>query len=109
MASHSTEECTGGSLNDDETDYGSDFSPEEAEILLDLASGKQPVDTEDNPIVIEIENHGEQTLRVPRALGRESWSLLFQAARTADEAAERIRISVKDDGDANCKPIYSML
>jgi exonuclease V len=109
MASHSTEGCTGNSLNDDETDYGSDFSPEEAEILLDLASRKQRLDTEDNPIVTDIEDHGEQALRVPRALGRGSRSPLFQAARAADEAAERIGTSVENDADANCKPINFIL
>jgi exonuclease V len=105
MASHSAEECTGNSINDDETDYGSDFSPEDAEILFDLASGKQQFDSEDNPIVTEIEHHEEQTLRIPRTLCRESKSPLFQAAAAADEAAQQISSSLKKGKFMDCKNI----
>jgi exonuclease V len=91
------------SINDDESDYGSEFSPEEEEILLDLVSGQQQVETEDNPIVPEIEHDYEKTLRIPRTVGRESKSPLFQAARAAEEVAEQINRSVRNDVFSDCK------
>lgn len=103
MASSSTEECAGNSLDDPETDYGSDFSPEEEEILRALASGTQRADTEDNPIVTQLERHEEQTLRIPRAFGKEPRSALFEAAQTADDIAERIRATVENDRHSDCK------
>jgi exonuclease V len=103
MASNSTEECTGNSVNDYETDYGSDFSPEEEEILFDLASRGQRVETEDNPIVTKPEHNEEQALRIPRALGRDPSFALLQAAQAADAVAERIRTSVATDGYSDCK------
>lgn len=105
MASHSVEECTGNIINDDETDYGSDFSPEEAEILLDVVTGNQQLESEDNPIVTGIEHYEEQALRMPHNFGRESKSPLFQAAATAEEVAERMRRSVEIDSFATCKSI----
>lgn len=107
MASHSTEGCTGGSIDGDETDYGSDFTPEEEDILLDLASAKQQVEIEDNPIITGIEHHDEQTLRIPRTLGRESRSPLFQAAKAAEEVAQQILGTVKDGSYSGCKTDYN--
>lgn len=92
-----------GGINDDETDYGSDISPEEEQQLLDLASGHQQAKPEDNPIVTEVEHHVEQTLRLPRTLGRESRSPLFQAARAAEEVAGQISSSVQNGSYADCK------
>jgi exonuclease V len=103
MASHSTEECTENPVNDYETDYGSDFSPEEEEILFDLASRGLRVETDDNPIVTEPEHNEEQALRIPRALGRDPTSALLQAVQAADDVAERIRASVATDGYSDCK------
>lgn len=103
MASHSTNGCTGNSANDYESDYGSDFSPEEEEILFDLASRGQRLEIEDNPIVTKPEHNEEQALRIPRVLGRDSTSPLFKAAQAADDVAERIRTSVATDGYSNCK------
>lgn len=103
MASHSIEECTGNIINDDETDYGSDFSPEEAEILLDVATGNQQLESEDNPIVTGIEHYEEPVLRMPHTFGRESKSPLFRAAATAEEVAERMRRSVEIDSFATYK------
>lgn len=57
-----------------ESDYGSDFSPEEQDIVNTLLSSfpAQIETVEDNPIVNEIEYHEPpSTLRVPRTLGRE--------------------------------------
>lgn len=62
-------------------DYGSDFSPEEEQILEQLLSSaaarvdtKTPItDIEDNPIVTDVEYHASpRTARFPRVLGRES-------------------------------------
>jgi exonuclease V len=98
MASPATKEHLEQSVNDGESDYGSDFSPEEAETLGKLLSWKPIEDVEDNPIVNEIEHHDPQrTLRLPRKLGREQMAPLFQAARAAGEVAEEIRKSIKTD------------
>jgi exonuclease V len=105
MASHAAEGPIDGSINDDETDYGSDFSPEEEQQLLDLVSGQQQVKPEDNPIVTEVEHHDEQTLRLPRTLGRELRSPLFQAARAAEEVAGRISRSVQNGSYTDRKSI----
>lgn len=90
----------------DGSDYGSDFTPEEDEILQRLASG-QPVaiaEIEDNPIVNSVEYHEpSQTLRVPRVFGREERSPLYQAARAAEQVAEQISNSVKSDSYPRCK------
>jgi hypothetical protein len=96
MASPATKEHLKQSVNDGESDYGSDFSPEEAEIVGNLLSWKPIEDVEDNPIVNEIEHHDPQrSLRLPRKLGREQMSPLFQAARAAEEVAEQISKSIK--------------
>ncbi|KAH7384939.1 exonuclease V a 5' deoxyribonuclease-domain-containing protein [Cadophora sp. MPI-SDFR-AT-0126] len=79
---------------DTDTDYGSDFSPEQEEIVQRLLSGKHVED--DNPITNEIEHHDpRQSLRLPRVFGREERSPLFQAARAAEKIAEQIAESVK--------------
>jgi exonuclease V len=91
------------SINDEESDYGSEFSPEEEVILLDLVSGQQQVEIEDNPVVPQIEHDDEKTLRIPRTVGRDSKSPLFQAARAAEEVAKQISRSVKNGGFSDCK------
>ena len=48
------------SINDEESDYGSEFSPEEEVILLDLVSGQQQVEIEDNPVVPQIEHDDDE-------------------------------------------------
>ena len=94
-------------FNDADSDYGSDFSPEEKQIVERLLSG-QPVE-DDNPIVNEIEHHDPQrTLRLPRVFGREERSPLFQAARAAEKVAEQISNSVKSgEHYPDCKPRFS--
>lgn len=78
-----------------DSDYGSDFSPEEVEIVEKLLSPVHPLELEDNPIVNEIEYHDpERTLRIPRAFGKEQISPLFQAIRDAERVAEQINDSV---------------
>jgi len=90
------------SLNDGDTDYGSDFSSEEDQIVRRLLSGQAEI--EDNPIVNEIEYHGsDQVLRVPRVFGREERSPLYQAARAAEQVAEQISQSVKASKYPDCK------
>lgn len=94
MASPATVAIIKDDMSDGDTDYGSDFSPEEAEIVERLLSAQTAI--EDNPIVNEVEYHGaEQTLRIPRILGREQQSPLFQAARAAEGVAQQIVHSVK--------------
>lgn len=81
-------------LQDDDSNYGSDFSPEEAQIIESLLSPKF-VDIEDNPILNGIEHHGRPSiLRLPHALGHEQRSTLFQAARAAERVAEKLSDSV---------------
>lgn len=93
MASPAIDDPGGASINDGESDYGSDFSPEEEQIVARLLSGQQ-IDIEDNPIVTEVEHSdAAQTLRVPR-FGTEQKSPLFAAARVAERVAEKISESV---------------
>ncbi|KAF7942906.1 uncharacterized protein EAE97_006360 [Botrytis byssoidea] len=93
-------EMTGLSPNsaDSESDYGSDFSPEEVEIVEKLLSpvhSKEPTEIEDNPIVTEIEYHEpERALRLPRVVGKEQISPLLQAIRDAERVADQINASV---------------
>ncbi|KAF5876270.1 putative exonuclease v protein [Botrytis fragariae] len=84
---------------DSESDYGSDFSPEEVEIVEKLLSpvhqSKEPTEIEDNPIVTEIEYHEpERALRLPRVVGKEQISPLLQAIRDAERVADQINASV---------------
>lgn len=82
-------------MNDGDSDYGSDFSPEEEQIVTALLSAQLPAAEDDNPIVNEIEHHDPQrTLRLPRVLGREERSPLFQAARAAEAIADQISKTV---------------
>ncbi|TGO70030.1 hypothetical protein BOTNAR_0004g00150 [Botryotinia narcissicola] len=83
---------------DSESDYGSDFSPEEVEIVEKLLSpvhSNEPTEIEDNPIVTEIEYHEpERALRLPRVVGKEQISPLLQAIRDAERVADQINASV---------------
>ncbi len=96
---------------DEDTDYGSDFSPEEELIVAQLLSLPTPEVLDDNPIVnddIEIDlqdegNQHRQTLRLPRVFGREERSPLFQAAMAAEKVAEQIHRSVGGEGDQDCE------
>jgi exonuclease V len=91
-------------MNDGETDYGSDFSPEEEQIVTKLLSGT-PVDIEDNPIVNGVEYAANQpALRLPRVLGRETRYPLFEAARAAKELSEPTSESIKTGEYSDCKP-----
>jgi exonuclease V len=95
MASPAIEPQLGTLMNDSESDYGSDFSPEEEQIVSRLLSGQQ-IEIEDNPIVSNVEhNEPAQTLRVPRVFGREQKFALFEAVRAAEEVAKQISKSVK--------------
>lgn len=105
MASPATTSVTNPSTSvdiDADSDYGSDFSPEQDYIVARLLSGKNIED--DNPIVNEIEHHdARQTLRLPRVFGREERSPLFQAARAAEKIAEQIAQSVKCGEYPDCE------
>ncbi|CZT10355.1 uncharacterized protein RCO7_02882 [Rhynchosporium graminicola] len=100
MAGPATTVTDPSKIDDSDTDYGSDFSPEEEQIVERLISGTHLED--DNPIVNEIE-HDEprQTLRLPRVFGREERSPLFQAASAAERIAEQIAESVESGEHAN--------
>ncbi|TVY15279.1 Exonuclease V [Lachnellula arida] len=84
---------TSATINDAESDYGSDFSPEQEQIVEALLSQQQVAD--DNPILNDIEDEPRQALRLPRVVGREERSPLFQAARAAEEVAKQISKSIK--------------
>ncbi|KAH8659235.1 exonuclease V a 5' deoxyribonuclease-domain-containing protein [Tricladium varicosporioides] len=72
-----------------ESDYGSDFSPEEEEIVAQLLSTQHSRD--DNPIISNVErDEPQRVLRFPKILGRAESSLLFRMARAADQEAEQI-------------------
>src|SRR4051812_18795574 len=81
-------------LDDAESDYGSDFSPEEELIVSQLLSQNA---VEDNPIVNDVEHHeAEHTLRIPLAVGGSELAegVLLRAARAAEEVFEQINEAV---------------
>lgn len=97
MASPAPATNTAGVISGDDSDYGSDFSPEEEQIVERLLSAQIVVQIEDNPIVTQVENHdARQILRLPRILGREQRSPLFEAARAAEKVAQQVSDSVKN-------------
>ncbi|KUJ16948.1 uncharacterized protein LY89DRAFT_646003 [Mollisia scopiformis] len=92
--------------DNNDTDYGSDFSAGEEEIVSRLLSGASPspaiiIEEDDNPITTEIEHHDTaQTLRLPRLptiTGERS--PLFQAARAAEQVAEQLSRVVAAKGE----------
>ena len=86
----------------DDSDYGSDFSPEEVTIVQRLLSGH--VEIEDNPIVNVPEYHeAGRTLRFPHIFSRGERSPIYQAARSAEQVAEQINSSVKAGKYPDCK------
>jgi exonuclease V len=95
MASPAIEETTVEPLNDNDSDYGSDFSPEEEQLVQRLLSrGVEEVNP--IPIIPEIEqNDPQQNLRLPRVFGREARSPLSQAVRAAERVAEHINNSIE--------------
>lgn len=101
MASPAVNLDIGTTLDDAESDYGSDFSPEQEQIVEALLSQQQV--TDDNPIINDIEDEPRQALRLPRIVGREQMSPLFQAARAAEEVAEQISKFVKTREYPDCK------
>lgn len=101
MASPATTVTDPANEIDTDTDYGSDFSPEQEQIVERLLSGKHVED--DNPITNEVEHHDpRQSLRLPRVFGREEKSPLFQAARAAERIAEQIAESTSGE-HPDCK------
>lgn len=95
MASPAPVATINDAMSDVDTDYGSEFSPEEEQLVERLISGQIAI--EDNPIVNQFESHnGQQTLHVPRILGREQRSPLFEAARAAEELAQQLSHSVEN-------------
>lgn len=91
-------------IENDDSDYGSDFSPEEEQIVERLISG-QPVEAvEDNPIVNELEEHGSSaSIRLPRILGREQQSPLYKAAVDAERIARDINNSAQNGEYPDCE------
>jgi exonuclease V len=83
-------------LDDAESDYGSDFSPEEELIVAQLLSQNA---VEDNPIVNDVEHHDiEGTLRIPRTVGDTAQpGVLLLAARAAEEVFKQINEAVGGD------------
>lgn len=83
---------------DADSNYGSDFSPEELEIVEHLLASAQTKteisDIEDNPIVNQLENHeSPPTLHKRRILGRQKFSPLLQAVRNAEKVADQVNAS----------------
>ena len=98
MASPAIDDLSAVSTYDGDSDYGSEFSPEEEEIVSQLLS-VQSIDIEDNPIGDDLDqNDAQQALHVPLVFGREQKSPLCQAARAAEEIAEHITQTFKSRG-----------
>lgn len=94
-------------MSDDESVYGSELSPEQEEIVLQLiastAATSSPIakDIEDISFVTEVGYHEPTSLsRVPHALGREQVSPLHQARLGADRIAEEISKSFMNTGNS---------
>lgn len=80
-----------------ESDYGSDFSPEEEAIVAKLLAQTA---VEDNPIVNDVEYHGaKHTLRIPRAVRSAvpSEGVLLHAVRAAEKISEQINEVISGD------------
>ncbi|RDW91908.1 putative exonuclease V [Coleophoma crateriformis] len=87
---------------EDISDYGSDFSPEEQEIVERLITRQQVEAIEDNPIVTEVEHYdAPRSLHLPRILGREQQSLLYRAVMDAEIVAGDIDMSIQAGNHAN--------
>jgi len=85
--------------SDNDTDYGSEFTAEEEQLVEQLLAGK--TDIEDNPIASHFElNDAQQTLRVPRTFGREQRHLLYEAASAAERNAAQLDQIVEH---SNCR------
>jgi exonuclease V len=87
-----------------ESDYGSDFSPEEDELINKLLSLSSTV-TEgkrDNPIVNEVEYHDKaQDTRVPRVLDRERRLPVSNVVDNDDREQIPIPVETDSPGPAN--------
>jgi exonuclease V len=103
MASPAIETPVAIAQTDAQSDYGSDFSPEEEQIVSRLLSGH--IDIEDNPITLTNveQNEAAHSLRIPRIFGNQPKSPLFEATRAAEDVAEQISKSVKTSGYPNCE------
>jgi hypothetical protein len=79
-----------------DSDYGSDFSAEEEEIVNRLLGQQERVEViEDNPIVIDLEYHDSaQTVRVPRVIGRGriSAALMEESSIAKDNALSSLAV-----------------
>lgn len=101
------------SFEDEESNYGSDFSLEEEQLVAQLLSPQPATEDFDNPIASVVEHYvSERKIRLPRVLGREERSALFQAAKAAEEVAEQINESVsgvKNHPYLDCKSSPSLI
>jgi exonuclease V len=91
MASPAFDNIDLASQAEDESDYGSEFSPEEEEIVnrLLLSSTEPAQLEEDNPIITDVEYYGPtQAVRVPRVLGRERRLEALQEGKAVSRDAE---------------------
>jgi len=85
MASPANDQLT--AAFDGDSDYGSDFTPEEEAIVVTLLSAR--VLEDDNPIVAEVEHtKSANVLKIPRVLIPAKNSPLCEAIKAADRAAE---------------------
>jgi exonuclease V len=110
MASPATTSTRIEAIQDDiESDYGSDFTPEEELIVAQLLSRNA---VEDNPIVNDVEHHeAEHTLRIPRTAGDSLFpgSVLLQAAKAAEKVSEQINAAAGGDiAYPDCKIILPL-
>lgn len=92
---------------EDISDYGSDFSPEEQEIVERLITERQievEVAVEDNPIVTEVEHYdAPRSLRLPRLLGREYQPSFQKYFTDSGKVAGHISRPVQTGNHADCE------
>lgn len=92
----------------DDSDYGSEFSEGEAEIIDQLLKDESKADiVQDNPIVTEIEYHDSpSTLRLPRFIGHENRTRDIEgfASSAGDETVLSDDAGYPDCKHHNCPP-----
>jgi hypothetical protein len=105
MASPATASSGFHAQTEGDSDYGSDFSTEEEEIVNRLLTEQEHVEViEDNPIVTDLEYHDPaQTVRVPRVIGRGRISdALLEESSTPN--VNRLSSAAIQPGDPDCEP-----
>jgi hypothetical protein len=109
MASPATTSSDFRAKVEGDSDYGSDFSAEEEEIVSRLLAEQERVEViEDNTIVTDLEYHDPaENVRVPRVIGRRriSDALLEESSVAKDNGLSRAAVKSEQPGCEFSSPI----